>query len=108
MVLTSTIAFITSNIKKMKEIYKEWKFHQNINVRLNEQQPYEGQLPMVNNVKNNASLFNEFQKALVVGFSLANMITFLSLDRAFNDSKHFCKNISGNMYLMLWSKDEKN
>jgi hypothetical protein len=57
MVLTSTIAFITSNIKKMKERYKEWKFHQNINVRLNEQQPYEGQLPMVNNAKNNAPLF---------------------------------------------------
>ena len=91
MVLTSTIAFITSNIKKMKEIYKEWKFHQNINVRLNEQQPYEGQLPMVNNAKNNAPLFNEFQKALVVGFSLASMITFLSLYYAFNDSKHFYK-----------------
>ena len=114
----------------MKERYKEWKFHQNINVRLNEQQPNEGQLPTVNNVKNNVPLFNEFQIALVVGFSLASMITFLSLDYAFNDSKHFynqfmfkefslvyvynivfpliylirnkkMRNISGNMYLMF-------
>ena len=88
-VLTSTIAFIITNIKKMKERYKEWKFHQNIN--LNEQQPYEGQLPMVNNVKNNVPLFNGFQIALVVGFVLASMITFWSLDYAFNDSKHFYK-----------------
>ena len=90
-VLTSTIAFVSANIKKMKERYKERKFHKNINVNLSEQQPYEGQLPSVNNVKNNVPIFNGFQIALVVGFVLANMITFWSLDYAFNDSKHFYK-----------------
>ena len=90
-VLTSTIAFVSANIKKMKERYKERKFHKNINVNLSEQQPYEGQLLSVNNVKNNVPIFNGFQIALVVGFVLANMITFWSLDYAFNDSKHFYK-----------------
>ena len=90
-ILTSTIAFVSANIKKMKERYKERKFHKNINVNLSEQQPYEGQLPSVNNVKNNVPIFNGFQIALVVGFVLANMITFWSLDYAFNDSKHFYK-----------------
>ena len=90
-ILTSTIAFVSANIKKMKERYKERKFHQNINVNLSEQQPYEGQLPRVNNVKKNVPIFNGFQIAIVVGFILAIMITFVSLDYAFNDSKHFYK-----------------
>ena len=88
-ILTSTIAFVSANIKKMKERYKERKFHKNINVNLSEQQPYEGQLPSVNNVKKNVPIFNGFQIAIVVGFILAIMITFVSLDYAFNDSKHY-------------------
>ena len=90
-ILTSTIAFVSANIKKMKERYKERKFHKNINVNLSEQLPYEGQLPSVNNVKKNVPIFNGFQIAIVVGFILAIMITFVSLDYAFNDSKHFYK-----------------
>ena len=89
--LISVIALVVTNIKKMKERYKERKFHQNINVNLSEQQPYEGQLPSVNNVKKNVPIFNGFQIAIVVGFILAIMITFVSLDYAFNDSKHFYK-----------------
>ena len=90
-ILTSTIAFVSVIIKKIKERYKERKFHQNINVNLSEHQPYEGQLPGVNDVKNNVPIFNGFQIALVVGFVLANQITHLSLDYAFNDSKDFYK-----------------
>ena len=100
--LTSTIAFVITNIKKIKERYKEWKFHQNINVNLNEQQPYEGQLPMVNNVKNNVPIFNGFQIALVVGFVLASMITFWSLDYAFNDSKHFYKQFAFKQFTLVY------
>ena len=100
--LTSTIAFVITNIKKMKERYKEWKFHQNINVNVNEQQPYEGQLPMVNNVKNNVPIFNGFQIALVVGFVLASMITFWSLDYAFNDSKHFYKQFAFKQFTLVY------
>ena len=90
MVLTSTIAFITSNIKKMKEIYKEWKFHQNININLNTQLPYEGQLQF-NNVKNNFPLLSGFQTALLVGFVLVGNLTFWFLEYTFNDSRYFYK-----------------
>ena len=89
MFLTSAIAFVITNVKKMKERYKERKFHQKINVNLNEQ-PYAGQRQF-NNVKNNVPLFNGFQIALLVGFIFASLITFWSLDYAFNDSKHFYK-----------------
>ena len=67
--LTIAIAFVITNIKKMKEKYEEWKFHQNIIVNLvvvpnlNEQQQF-------NNVKNNFPLLNGFQIALLVGFVL--------------------------------------
>ena len=89
MFLTSAIAFAITTIKKMKERYKERKFHQKVNVNLNKQQPYEeGQLKF-NNVKNNDPLANGFQIALVVGFILASLIAFWSLDYALNDSKHF-------------------
>ena len=30
--LTSTIAFVLTNVKKLNERYKEWKLHQNINL----------------------------------------------------------------------------
>ena len=88
--LTSTIAFVITNIKKMKERYKEWKFHQNINVNLNVQQHNEGQLQF-NNVKNNFPLLSGFQIALLVGFVLTCHITFWFLDYTFNDSKYYYK-----------------
>ena len=88
--LLSAVAFFITNIKKMKERYKEWKFHQNINVNLNIQQPYEGQMQF-NNVKNNFPLLSGFQIALLVGFVLAGNVTFWFLDYAFNDSKYYYK-----------------
>ena len=90
--LISAIAFVTANIKKMKEGYKEWKFHRNINVNLylNTQQPSEDQLQF-NNVKNNFPLLSGFQIALLVGFVLTCHITFWFLDYTFNDSKYYYK-----------------
>ena len=87
--LLSAVAFVITNIKKMKERYKEWKFHQNINVNLNKQ-PYEGQMQF-NNVKNNFPLLSGFQIALLVGFVIAGNVTFWFLDYAFNDSKYYYK-----------------
>ena len=100
--MTSTIAFVSANIKKMKERNKERKFHQNINVNLSEQQPYEGQLPSVNNLKNNVPIFNGFQIVIVVGFILAIMIIFVSLDYAFNDSKHFYKQFAFKQFTLVY------
>ena len=88
--LLSAVTFVIINIKKMKERYKEWKFHQNINVNLNKQQPYEGQRQF-NNVKNNFPLLSGFQIALLVGFVLVGNIIFWFLDFAFNDSKYYYK-----------------
>ena len=84
--MTIAIAFVTTNIKKMKERYKEWKLHQSVivNLILNEQQQF-------NNVKNNFPLFNGFQLALLVGFALAGNIIFWFLNRTFKDSKHYYK-----------------
>ena len=89
MFLISTIAFVFINVKKMKEWYKERIFHQKINVNLNEKQTYEEGLLHLNNQKNNVPLFDGLQITLIVGFILASLITFWSLDYAFNDSKHF-------------------
>jgi hypothetical protein len=86
--LISAIAFGITSMKKMKERYKEWKFHQNINVNLNKQQNYEGQLQF-NNVKNNIPLLSGFQLALLVGFVLAGNVTFVFLDYTFNESSYF-------------------
>ena len=86
--LASVIALVITNIKKMKERYKEWKFHQNINVNLNVQQHNEGQLQF-NNVKNNFPLLTGFQIAFLVGFVLVGNITFWFLEYTFNDSKYF-------------------
>ena len=72
----------------MKERYEEWKFHQNINVNLNEQQHNEGQLQF-NNMKNNFPLLTGFQIALLVGFVLVGNVTFWFLEYTFNDSKYF-------------------
>ena len=43
----------------------------------------------LNNQKNNVPLFDGLQITIIVGFILASLITFWSLDYAFNDSKHF-------------------
>ena len=88
--LGSVIALVITNIKKMKEKYKEWKYHRNINVNLNEQQPYQGHLQF-NNVKNNSPLLGGFQTVLLVGLILAGNITFWFLEYTFNDSKYFYK-----------------
>ena len=85
----TAIAFVLIHIKKMKERYKEWKFHQNINVNLNEQHN-EGQLQF-NNMKNNLPLLTGFQIALLVGFVLSGNVTFRFLEYTFNDSKYFYK-----------------
>ena len=105
--LTSVIAFVSTNIKKIKERYKEWIFHQKINNNLNKQQPengdvseasepsavscYNGQLPFKNIVKNNIPLINGFEMAIIVGFVIAICITLLFLKRTTYDSKNFYK-----------------
>ena len=61
---------------------------ENINVNLNKQQNYEGQLQF-NNVKNNIPLSSGFQLALLVGLVLAGNVTFLFLDYTFNESSYF-------------------
>ena len=86
----STIAFFITNIKKMKERYKERKFHQNIIVNLNVQQHNEDQLQL-NNVKNNSPLLSGFQIALLVGLVLTFHMTFWFLSYTFNDSKYYYK-----------------
>ena len=88
--VTCAITFVITNIKKMKERYKEWKFHQNINVNLNTQLPYEGQLQF-NNVRNNFPLLSGFQTLLLVGFVFVGNLTFWFLEYTFNDSKYFYK-----------------
>ena len=88
--VTCAITFAITNIKKMKERYKEWKFHQNININLNTQLPCEGQLQF-NNVKNNFPLLSGFQTALLVGFVLVGNLTFWFLEYTFNDSRYFYK-----------------
>ena len=105
--LTSVIAFVSTNIKKIKERYKEWIFHQKINNNLNKQQPkngdvseaseplgvfcYNGQLPFKNIVKNNIPLINGFEMAVIVGFVFAICIALLFLRRTTYDSKNFYK-----------------
>ena len=93
--LTSTIAFVITNIKKMKEKYKERKFHQNIivnlvTVNLNVQQHNEGQLQL-NNVKNNFPLLSGIQITLLVGIVLTCHMTFWFLHYTFNDSRYYYK-----------------
>ena len=88
--LVSVIALVITNIKKMKERYKDRKFHQNIIVNLNVQQHNESQLQL-NNVKNNFPLLSGFQITLLVGFVLTCHITFWFLHYTFNDSKDYYK-----------------
>ena len=88
--LVSVIALVITNIKKMKERYKEWKYHRNIKVNLKEQQPHQGQLQL-NNVKNNSPLLGGFQTVLLVGLILVGTITFWFLEYTFSDSKYFYK-----------------
>ena len=101
--LISGIAFVIANIKKMKEGYKEWKFHRNININLylNTQQPYEGRVQF-NNAKNNFPLLSGFQIALLVGFVLAGNITFWFLEFTFNDSKHFYKQFLFKQFILIF------
>ena len=93
--LIAAIAFITANITKMKEQYKEWKLHQSIIINLNEQQKF-------NNVKNNFPLLSGFQIALLVGFVLAGNITFWFLEFTFNDSKHFYKQFLFKQFILIF------
>ena len=99
--LVSVIALVITNFKKIKEIYKEWKYHRNINVNLNEQQPYQGQLQF-NNVKNNSPLLGGFQTVLLVGLILAGNITFWFLEFTFNDSKHFYKQFLLKQFILIF------
>ena len=87
----SVMAFVSTNIKKNKERYKEWTFHHKINNNLNKQQPYEGKLPFRNVVRNNIPLFNGFEMAVMVGFVLAICIALLFLNMTTYDSKNFYK-----------------
>ena len=86
--LTSGIAFVSTNIKKVKEKYKEWKFHQKIVVNLNNQQPEDGQLKF-NNVKNNVPLLNGFEIVVLVGFIVTICAVLLILNLTTNSSKYF-------------------
>ena len=89
--LVSVIALVITNIKKMKERYKERRFHQNIIVNLNVQQQHnEGQLRL-NNVKNNFPLLSGLQITLLVGVVLTCHVTFWFLHYTFNDSKYYYK-----------------
>ena len=89
--LSSVIAFVSTNIKKIKERYKEWIFHQKINNNLNKEQPHEGCLPFRNIVRNNIPLFNGFEMAVMVGFVIATCIIHLFLHMTTYDSKNFYK-----------------
>jgi hypothetical protein len=96
--LISAIAFVITYIKKTKERYKEWKFHRNIN--LNIQQP-EGRLQF-NNVKNNFPLLTGFQIALLVGLVLAGNIAFWVLDYTFNHAKYFYKQFLFKQFTLIF------
>ena len=98
--LTSGIAFVSTNIKKVNEKYEEWKFHQNINLNqivlatmkynldVNNQQPEDGQLKF-NNVKNNVPLLNGFEIVVLVGFIVTICAVLLILNLTTNSSKYF-------------------
>ena len=104
---TSVIAFVSTNIKKIKERYKEWIFHHKINNNLNKQQPengdvseapepivvscYNGLLPFKNIVKNNIPLINGFEMVVIVGFVFAICIALLFVRRTTYNSKNFYK-----------------
>ena len=100
--LISVIALVVTNIKKMKERYKEQKFHQNIIVNLNVQRHNESSQPQLNNVKNNFPLLTGFQIALLVGLVLAGNITFWFLDYTFNHSKYFYKQFLFKQFTLIF------
>ena len=113
--LTSIIALVSTNVKKNKERYKEWTFHQEINNNLNsialilisvepavtqncgasvtnkQTNNLNKQQRFRNTVKNNIPLFNGFEMAVMVGFVLAICITLLFLNMTTYDSKNFYK-----------------
>ena len=100
--LTSTIAFVLTNVKKLNERYKEWKLHQNINLNqivlatmkynldVNIQQPSPGKRKY-NSIKNNVSLLSGFEIAVLVGFIMAMCATIFFLNMTTNDTEHFYK-----------------
>ena len=100
--LTSTIAFVLTNVKKFNKRYKEWKLHQNINLNhivlatmkynldVNIQQPSPGHVKY-NSVKNNAPLLSGLEIAVLVGFILAMCGTYFYLNVTTNDTEHFYK-----------------
>ena len=100
--LTSTIAFLLTNVKKFNERYKEWRLHQNINLNqivlatmkynldVNIQQPSPGHVKY-NSIKNNAPLLSGLEIALLVGFILAMCGTYFYLNMTTNDTEHFYK-----------------
>ena len=100
--LTSTIAFVLTNVKKFNERYKEWKLHQNINLNqivlatmkynldVNIQQPSPGHVKY-NSIKNNVPLLSGFEIAVLVGFILAMVVIFFFLNMTTNDTKDFYK-----------------
>ena len=98
--LTSTIAFVLTNIKKLNERYKEWKLHQNINLNqivlatmkynldANIQQPSPGHVKY-NSIKNNVPLLSGFEIAVLVGFILAMCVAFMILNMTTNETEPF-------------------
>ena len=83
--LTSIIAFVCSNRKKFKERYKDWKLHQNIHVKLKDEQSQPGKIHQevsgvslqYNNIKNNITLLNGLEIAFTVGLILLIVIAFI-------------------------------
>ena len=100
--MTSIIAFVLANIKKLNERYKEWKLHQNINLNqivlatmkynldVNIQQPSPGHVKY-NSMKNNVPLLSEFEIAVLVGFILAMVVIFFFLNITTNGTDDFYK-----------------
>ena len=100
--LTSTIAFVLTNVKKFNERYKEWKLHQNINLNqivlatmkynldANIQQPSPGHVKY-NSIKNNVPLLSGFEIAVLVGFILAMCVAFMILNMTTNETEPFYK-----------------
>ena len=111
--LTSTIAFVLTNVKKFNERYKEWKLHQNINLNqivlatmkynldVNNQQPEDGQLKF-NNVKNNVPLLNGFEIALSFGFMVVICAVLLILNMTTNCTKYFYQKFVYREFAMMF------
>ena len=88
--LTSIIAFIYANRRKLKEHYKDWNFHQNIHVQLtNDHSSSEDtqQVPcgpglqytglQYNNIKNNIALLSGLEIAVVTGLCFLIVLVYI-------------------------------